>query len=259
MSVLALPGLKRRSAAAGNLVRTAVGLAWIAVLVLAATWLGALVPLDDGLARLRFSLLARPASHTLTTVDIDAASIRAAGQWPWSRERFARVIDNLHAAGAKQIAFDVDFSASSTPQGDAALRKAIEARPGTVILPTFVQHDARVKAGIVENRPLGAISNDALVASVNVPVDPDGRVRRYRFGFAEGETFRPSVGNMLAETPTTRTGAFLVDYGIRVGSLDHLSFQDVYSGRFDKRLVRGRSTSLADRVPGWYSCTTSWG
>lgn len=228
------------SADAGPL-RTWFGLGLIGLLVLAAASLGVLVPIDDGLAHLRFTVLSRPASHTLTTVDIDAASIRAAGHWPWGRERFAQVINNLQAAGAKQIAFDVDFSASSATSGDQLLRQAIDARPSTVILPSFVQRDAHVKGGLAESRPLESISNEALIASVNVPVDPDGRVRRYRYGFGQGETYRPSVGAMLAETPAARSGAFLIDYGIRVGTLDHLSFQDVYLGRFDKRLVRGRT------------------
>lgn len=43
-------------------------------------------------------------------VDIDEASLRKIGQWPWSRYRIAELIDRLNEAGAVVIAFDVLFA-----------------------------------------------------------------------------------------------------------------------------------------------------
>ncbi len=40
-------------------------------------------------------------------VDIDEASLREFGQWPWSRARIAELVDRLQAAGAIAMAFDV--------------------------------------------------------------------------------------------------------------------------------------------------------
>lgn len=40
-------------------------------------------------------------------VDIDEASLKAYGQWPWPRTRIAELVQRLHAAGATVIAFDV--------------------------------------------------------------------------------------------------------------------------------------------------------
>lgn len=204
--------------------------------------MGVLRPIDDSLAQLRFQLLQRPASHSLTVVEIDVDSLRAAGAWPWSRERFARAIDNLSAAGAQVVGFDVDFSARSTPEADQALGAAIRQRPGQIVLPTFVQ-----TAGLgttqrrTDSRPIESLSDQAILASVNVPVDSDGRVRRYRYGFGTGEGERPSMGATLAGQPPGSTGAFLIDYGIRVRDIDRLSFESVYLGRFDPALVRGRT------------------
>ena len=42
-------------------------------------------------------------------VDIDEASLRKLGQWPWPRTRVAELIDRLTQHGAAAIAFDVDF------------------------------------------------------------------------------------------------------------------------------------------------------
>lgn len=207
--------------------------------------MGALRPIDDSLAQLRFMLAQRPASDTLTVVEIDVDSLRAAGAWPWSRERFAVAIENLTAAGAQVVGIDVDFSARSSPGADQALESVIDSRPGKVVLPTFVQTAgygaARRQA---DSQPIETLSEQAVLASVNVPVDTDGRVRRYRHGFGADEGGRPSMGATLAGMQPGATGAFLIDYGIRVKDIDRLSFESVYSGRFDPALVRGRAVLI---------------
>ena len=43
-------------------------------------------------------------------VDIDEASLRQFGQWPWPRDRMARLVDRLSAMGASAIAFDIPLS-----------------------------------------------------------------------------------------------------------------------------------------------------
>lgn len=233
------------AAQAAGPARRGAGFAVIAAVVLGAHFAGLLRPLDDGLADLRFRLLDRPASGTLATVEIDSASLQAAGRWPWDRERYAVAIENLQRAGAKVVAFDVDFSAPSSPQSDARLQAAVEAHPGSVILPVFVQRSSRgADSALVENAPLPALAAQSVLASVNVPVDPDGRVRRYPFTLETHGGPRPSIGALLADAPPGRTGTFLLDYGIRVEDTPSLSFETVYQGRFDPALVRGRSVLI---------------
>ncbi|WP_376742545.1 CHASE2 domain-containing protein [Ensifer canadensis] len=43
-------------------------------------------------------------------VDIDEASLRAFGQWPWPRDRLAKLTDRLAEMGASAIAFDILFA-----------------------------------------------------------------------------------------------------------------------------------------------------
>ncbi|WP_395646051.1 putative bifunctional diguanylate cyclase/phosphodiesterase [Terricaulis sp.] len=198
---------------------------------------GGLTPLDNGLAALRATLVQREPSHDIVVVEIDAASLRAAGQWPWPRERYAQAITNLRAAGAELIGFDVDFSLRSRDHDDEALRAAIDAAPGAVVLPTFIQ------AGST-NEPLPAMSQNAVLASVNIPVDRDGIVRHYPRGFYTGGQFQPSMGAVLAGTGYGQTASFQLDYGIRTGHIGHLSFEDVYRGRFDAQSVSGKAVLI---------------
>ena len=43
-------------------------------------------------------------------VDIDEASLREFGQWPWPRDRMAALVDRLSDLGAAAIAFDILFA-----------------------------------------------------------------------------------------------------------------------------------------------------
>lgn len=225
-----------------SLTRCLATVAIIVALVAAITASGALRPVEDALASQRFALIQRSASQDLVLVEIDAKSLNIADVWPWDRDRYAQALDHLSAAGAELVGFDVDFSARSTPEMDRAFAEVIAKTPGAVILPTFVQPAQRSTAGapMVENTPLAALSDEALLASVNVVADSDGQVRRYLRGFAAEDAFRPSMAALMAGEPYGRTGAFSIDYGIEPASIPTLSFQDVYENRFDPALVRGR-------------------
>jgi EAL domain-containing protein (putative c-di-GMP-specific phosphodiesterase class I)/CHASE2 domain-containing sensor protein/GGDEF domain-containing protein len=218
----------------------------VVVMVVLAMASGLLRPIEEALASQRFQLIQREASQQIAIVEIDAVSLKAAGTWPWGRERYAQALDNLEAAGAVLIGFDVDFSARSTLEGDDVLARSISRHPGQVILPTFVQPTNRNDpgAGLVENAPLAALSRDALLASVNVPVDAAGRARAYLRGFGAGETYRPTMATLMAGQPPGRTDSFLIDYGIDPRSTPQLSFQDVYDNSFDPALVRGRAVLI---------------
>lgn len=221
------------------------GLAGVVVVASVAYLCGVLQPIDGALAQLRYQVVERPVSRTLTVVEIDVSSLRAAQTWPWSRARFAKAIDNLNAAGAEVVAFDVDFSARSSEGADGALEAAIARRPGSVVLPTFVQTVGRAGDRRLEGtNPLSSLSDEAILASVNVPMDADGEVRRYQYAFTEAAGERQTMGATLAGIAPGRQGSFLIDYGIRAADIDRISFEAAYSGRFDPALVRGRKVLI---------------
>ncbi|MBL8287182.1 MAG: CHASE2 domain-containing protein [Rubrivivax sp.] len=100
----------------------------------------ALTPLPASLARgaldTQLRLLApRSASPDVLVVDIDDASLAALkphfGSWPFKRDVYALVIEQLRELGARAVAIDL-LLADSGP-GDAALARA-QARPGAPVL-----------------------------------------------------------------------------------------------------------------------------
>lgn len=243
-------------------------IALAAIAVMGAAFLGLAAPFDQAMAGARFKLLSREPSDRVTVVEIDPRSLAAAPQWPWARSRFARAINNLHAAGATLVAFDVDFSAASSEDQDRSLAAAIDAAPAAVVLPTFVQ-----RAGGYRNRPLQQLARNALIADVNVQIDPDGRVRRYQMGRTDDQGYMQSMGALLANAPYGDESGFSIDYGIRADHIARLSFEDVFNNRFDPRLVAGRSiligstaselgdefaTPIAPSMPGMYVHTLAF-
>ncbi|WP_373000623.1 CHASE2 domain-containing protein [Sulfurimonas sp.] len=50
------------------------------------------------------------ASEDIVIVDIDERSIKELGQWPWERDKFARILNNLTASDAGIIGLDIVFS-----------------------------------------------------------------------------------------------------------------------------------------------------
>lgn len=218
--------------------RNLTGSALILVSIALASWLGLLRPIDDVFNGLRFHLVERPASQGLVIVEIDSHSLEQAGVWPWERERYAQAIDRLTQSGASLVAFDVDFSAASDPESDAALATAISRNPGKVTLGAFLQLSSQggQDQRVVQNLPLPMFRQDALIASVNVPVDSDGEVRRYSYASPTGE--RASLAANLAGV--ARQGDFAVDFGLDHATIPHLRFDDVLKGKFDPALVEGR-------------------
>jgi len=46
----------------------------------------------------------------IVIVDIDEKSLKDMGQWPWPRDRVARLVESVHDAGARVIGFDILFA-----------------------------------------------------------------------------------------------------------------------------------------------------
>ena len=68
-------------------------------------------------------------------VGIDEASFTELGeQWPFPRSLHGEAIKELHRAGARVIAYDVQFTEPSNPADDQALADAV-ARPATSCWP----------------------------------------------------------------------------------------------------------------------------
>ena len=217
---------------------------WIVVASLYA--LGTLDFLEFRLADLRYRLTPQKASGDLVVVSIDAESVAEIGTWPWPRSLHARAIERLSAAGARQIALDVDFSSRSTSEEDATLATAMGRTKPPPIVPVFKQFSRSIRglSSIIETGPIAEIAHAGRLASINVQPESDGLVRRLRYGdFWQGQNV-PSLAAALVTPGRFSEGSFYIDFGIDVASIPVVSFADLIAGRFDERRIKGRSVVI---------------
>jgi class 3 adenylate cyclase/CHASE2 domain-containing sensor protein len=95
-----------------------IGLSIIA-LVLLAEALGLLNAIDSFLYDERarhFRCFAPPPTDRLVHLDIDDATLRTVGSWPWPRSDLALILDEVHAAGADALAIDAIFIEPQRPR-----------------------------------------------------------------------------------------------------------------------------------------------
>jgi adenylate cyclase len=101
-------------------------------------------------------------------VDIDEASLKALGQWPWSRVQLAKLVQNLADMGAAAVAFDIVFPEHDrlSPRRviqDAALENLAALKPELEKLPDSDQTFAAAIAGkpVIAAFAISAVGSDA--------------------------------------------------------------------------------------------------
>lgn len=137
------------------------------------------------------SALTRPAAHPdIVLVTIDDRSLSEEGNWPWSRDIHARLIDRLTQAGARLVVFDVLFLEPGDAAADEALANAIRTN-GKVVLPHTFGPRPNTELAQDPVLPLPELASAALgIGHVVVDTDPDGVLRRFELGYdIEGEVY----------------------------------------------------------------------
>ena len=89
-------------------------------------------------------------SAPVGVVDIDEASLKAYGQWPWPRTRIADLVQHLHVAGAKVIAFDV-LLAEPDRTSPKAMAELWQDPQASVLLRGLPDHDEVLARALVGN------------------------------------------------------------------------------------------------------------
>jgi len=154
---------------------------WISLLLLPMTALLSLSPglsfnnpLYDGLRR----LAPLPVDPRILLVTIDDMSLKALGQWPWSRRLHADLIDQLSAGKPTGILLDVIFSEPARePANDQRLAQAI-CNAGNVLLPLIREGTPRLGQPVMQILPVPPLRDCARgVGHINVEADSDGIVR----------------------------------------------------------------------------------
>jgi response regulator RpfG family c-di-GMP phosphodiesterase len=161
-------------------------------------------------------------------------------RWPFPRSLHARVVERLHAAGARAIVYDVQFTEPTTRREDLALYDALERAGGAILATT--ETDRRGGANVLGGDANLAAAHSRAAASV-LPVGPGGVLSRLPARMGGLDTVALATARRLHRAPAPSAfpaeGA-RIDFAGPPGTVPTYSFSDVAAGRVPDAALRGR-------------------
>ncbi len=179
-------------------------------------------PFDQILGTGRYWVDPIKASGDIVIVGIDKKSVDRIGAMPWSRGTYAAMIDKLYAAGAKRVAFDVDFSGPAPAADDAALRTALIRNPQDTWLTVLPQQGSgdRILAS-------SDLADHAHFASVNARVIAN-IIRYYQADQVGGKNLPPLPAVLAGrEADPNLPTNIPVNYAMDAASFPYMSASDI--------------------------------
>jgi adenylate cyclase len=223
---------------------------------------------------LRFKNMRGPIqpSPDIAIIAIDDKSIAELGRYPWSRDRYAQLLDRLSAAGAKAVMFDVFFPERETVANDRLFAAAIK-RAGNVVLAVAFDFDKDWRATNV-TRSLPEIERDAMgIGHINQLPDDDGVIRRSPLLIEKDGKQFPALGLVAAMVSLGAKGYVAGDFDIALGERSvpvdaerrmwinyvggpgvypRYSFADVMHGRIPAEALKGKILFIGATALGIY-------
>lgn len=171
-------------------------------------------------------------------------------RWPFPRRLHARVIDQLHKAGAKVIAYDVQFTEPTDARDDLALFNAAGRARNVVFATTEVNKHggSAVLGGDANLRTIHAVAGNALI-----PTNAGGVIRRFLYSIQGLKSFAVTAAEwatdrVIKPSQLSGDGAW-VDYVGPPGTIPSISFSRVMRGEFPKDYFRGKVVVVGPWAP----------
>lgn len=140
-------------------------------------------------------------------VDIDEASLRELGQWPWPRTQLAALVDELTELGAATIAFDIVFPEPDRLSPRRLLESAGAAKTLATAMPSFdtaiLPDNDEIFAAAIRSRPV--------VTAFASSAGSTGEQAPLKAGFAQtgadATNAPPRLGSITANIPVIDAAA----------------------------------------------------
>ena len=202
--------------------------------------------------------LASPAAHEdIVLVQIDDASLRGAGTWPWDRSLHAQLVDSISRTSPRAIALDILFLEPNQGAGDARLGDAISAA-GNVTIPLTFQIAQDTQMDTQPLLPLARIGRGAAdIGHVAVAPDVDGNLRQFALTRLVGDARYAHLALSTAQIGGVRSGSVISgqdeDFAIlyaAASSFRSVSAIDVMEGRTPPEFLRDKFVLVGATAQG---------
>jgi adenylate cyclase len=218
---------------------------------------GLLRPLELSVVDAHFSIRGtQKPPGDVVVVKIDAATFdrRADGglglQWPFPRSVHGRLIDRVHADGAKVIAVDIQFTEPTVVKEDNALIEAVERAGNVVLATTEVDQDGHTNI-FGGDDVLAQIG--ARPGNVNFVTDPGGTIRRVPYELDRLKSFAVVTAEVAGGKPIDRSElggrTAWIDYAGPPGTLTSISYAKAVRGEFPRGFFKGKVVVIGPSAP----------
>lgn len=213
--------------------------------------------LEDALRIGRNAIRSHDASGDIVVVQVDDASLRKIGSWPWPRSKQAELISEIDRLGARKTVMDILYASPSAPAEDAALERVL-ASSGKVILAVqnrVGDQQGKANAGI----PLPRFAQHAWLASISVKYNWQNSAWSIPYASRVNDRILPSLAAATAEVAGPINQDFRIDYAIDADSVPSISAAAFLEGRVPRSAIAGKtvivgtnSTRIGDQylIPG---------
>ena len=228
-------------------------LLWAAVVSLVFGFFQMGQPLEDALRVARNSLHMDKASGDIVFVEIDDASLREIGEWPWPRRVQAKMIDEATRLGADRIFVDMIYDSPSNPADDAALARSLE-RSHRVVMPVRKRIGPAAKLNFVEGLPLKLFRDHVQLASITGDYNYQHAIWQLPYSAVIARKTYPVFATRLARKPVSQ-GQFRIDYSIDTSSVPNMSAAALLKQRVPRWLIAGKTLVIgqsADQLGDQY-------
>jgi adenylate cyclase len=220
----------------------------VVALVLLLDAVGGLRAYDNRTIDARFAIRGTQRPSDVVIVAIDANTLHylslhygSAGHFPFPRHFDARIIKNLKHAGAKVIVYDEQFTEPTDTTDDDDLILASRKAGNVVMATTDVA--ARGKTDIFGGGS-GLAYSRATPGESDFRTDSDGRIRHMLYEILDLTTLpivaaEKALGHPI-KFPGGRHGNALIDFAGPSGSIQTVSYANVFSNRFPANVFRGK-------------------
>ena len=182
----------------------------------------------------------QPSNIVLVAIDDYTFTRPPKPTWPFDRRDHADVIRNLTKAGAKVIAYDVQFTeAGPSLKADNDLADAVEANNGHIVLATTeVRPDGTTE---IFGGGEALASTKAVPAWSGFPNDPDGKIRHLQRTQGGLESFDLAAARLYTGR-VVKAPDYLnwIDFQGSPGTVKTLSFVNVKENKFKPSDVKGK-------------------
>src|SRR4051794_10804026 len=200
---------------------------------------------------LRFPARQATTPNDVVVVGIDDVTFSDLSlQWPFPRRYHAKAIDRLKAAGARTIVYDVQFTEPTDDRDDEALFESVR-RAGNVVLATS-ETDDRGRTNVLGGDANVAAAH-AVVGASNLPTGAGGVFEKVTHSALGIDTLAVAAakraGATVPKASDFPSGGAWIDYAGGPGTVRTVSFSDVYRGKVDPSVFRGKTVVVGASAP----------